>query len=609
MHSVFDIFKVLWSMHPHRFWTIWTTTLGAAVVYVTSVFKQATTPPGVAARLDLTILSPKPRTRRIGLSLMWLTLFLAIYIGVILVGEDFADHDDSLFILTTLKGHDFGLTIWPINGRFFPFALMEFNLVRHFTHTDLGYHVLPVLQVLVFSGILILIGDLNIAASAFLTVLILVTPSILFSFSTLGFEERNVLFFLLVLVLSMVRFEQTQSVGWAMLAVVSTQIMLYYKETAFLLVLGFAGGRLVLRCIQGEDTGWNHDRLWDREARLDWCLVSLAGLFLVCYFTVLGVHANLNYVYEHREPMKDIVSRYLSLDLMAWVFVVVTLWRVYRILNRRVAPSVLWDGLAFGGVCFFMGYLYLRIFTIYYLAPTDLIAVLYLGRRVIVSWKGMQLWTRAATTIVTLAILFQSTLLSTFVVFERKNAVRAKVEMASVIERQYRQLPAPHLRLFFPFSHPYSIMEFAYYLSYRNIPLDDIFLATRKVAKDSLCVSYRRLVCHAASRPSPGDLVIVFPDDEVFFTEPSTYREGGALLFSYEPRPSLPQWLYSVVGSLPLARTKYTHIARPNRWVSASMTVWKGETTPHLAGQVPASISESPLPAGGKLSRAVNDSW
>jgi hypothetical protein len=609
MHSVLDIFKILWSMHPHRFWTIWTTTLGAAVVYVTSVFKQATTTPGVPAQLDLTILSPKPRTRRIGLSLMLLTLFLAIYIGVILVGEDFADHDDSLFILTTLKGHDFGLTIWPINGRFFPFALMEFNLVRHFTHTDLGYHVLPVLQVLIFSGILILIGDLNIAASAFLTVLILVTPSILFSFSTLGFEERNVLFFLLVLVLSIVRFEQTQSVGWAMLAVVSAQIMLYYKETAFLLVLGFAGGRLVLRCIQGEDTGWNHDRLWDREARLDWCLVSLAGLFLVCYFTVLGVQANLNYVYEHREPMKDIVSHYLGLDLMAWVFVGVTLWRVYRILNRRVAPSVLWDGLAFGGVCFFMGYLYLRIFSTYYLAPTDLIAVLYLGRLVIVSWKGMQLSTRAATTIVTLAILFQSTLLSTFVVFERKNAVRAKVEMASVIERQYRQLPVPHLRLFFPFSHPYSIMEFAYYLSYRNIPLGDIFLSARSVAKDSLCVSYRSLVCHAANRPSPGDLVIVFPDDETSFAEASTYRERGALLFSYEPRPSLPQWLYSVVGSLPLAGAKYTHSTRPDRWMSASMTAWKEETTPHLAGQVPPGTSESPLPAGGKLSSAVNDSW
>jgi hypothetical protein len=307
--------------------------------------------------------------------------------------------------------------------------------------------------------------------------------------------------------------------------------------------------------------------------------------------------------------MKDIVSRYLGLDLVAWVFVGVILWRVYLILRRRVAPSVLWDGLALGGVCFFLGYLYLRLFSVYYLAPADLIAIFYLGHLVVLSWKDMQLWTRVATTTVTLAILLQTTLVSTFMVFERKNTICAKVEMASVIERQSRQHSMSHLRLFFPFSHPYSIMEFAYYLSYRNIPLEHIFLATRSVAKDSLCVSYRRLVCHAASRPSPGDLVIVFPDDGVSFTEASMYREGGAVLFSYEPRPSLPQWLYSVVGSLPLAGIKYTHNARPNRWMSASMTAWKGETTLHVPGQVLPSISESPLPAGGKLSRAVNDSW
>jgi len=609
MHFVLDIFKMLWSMHPHRFWTIWTTTLGAAVVYVTSVFRHSMTTPRAPAQIDLTILSRKLRAKRVGLPLVLLTLFLAVYIGMILVGEDFADHDDSLFILNTLRGHDFGLTIWPINGRFFPFALIEFNLVRHLTQTDVGYHALPILQVLIFTGILILGSDLNVAASAFLAFLILVTPSILFSFSTLGFEERNVLFFLLILVLSIVRHEQTQSVGWAILAVVSTQIMLYYKETSFLLVLGFVGGRLILRCIRGEATGWNLDRLWDREARLDWCLASLAGLFLVCYFAVLGFHANLNYVYEHREPVKDIVIRYLGMDLAAWVLFGVTLWRAYLILARRAEASVLWDGLALGGVFFFLGYLYLRMFSAYYLAPTDLIAALYLGRLVALSWKGMPLWTRAATTMVALAILSQTILLSTLVVFERKNGVRARVEMASVIERQYRQRAERPIRLFFPFGQPYSIMEFAYYLNYRNIPLRDMFLAARSVTKDSLCVSYRSLVCHAASRPSPGDLVIVFPDDEASFAEASRYREGGAFLFSYEPRPSLPQWLYSVVGSLPLSGAKYTHSTRPQRWMSASMIAWKEETTPHLAGQVPPSTSESSVQTGGKLSRAANDSW
>ena len=609
MHSVGEIFKILWSWHPNRFCTIWTTTLGAAVVYISSVFKQTTTARRAGAQpIHSTIFTPELKPRRIGLWLMLLTLFLAFYIGMILVGEDFADYDDHMFILTTLKGHDLGLTIWPIDGRFFPFALMEFNLIRHFTQTDVGYHLLPVLQVLICSGILILIIDSNIAASALLTILILVTPSILLSFSALGYEERDVLFFLLVLVLSIARFDETQSVGWAVLTVVAAQIMLYYKETSFLLVLGFAGGRLIFRCIQGEGAGWNRDRLWDREARLDWCLASLAGMFLVTYFVVMGVHANLNYDYEHREAMKDVVSRYFGLDLMAWVFVGVTLWRVYLILRRRVAPSVLWDGLALGGVCFFLGYLYLRLFSVYYLAPTDLIAVLYLGRLVVVSWKDMELWTRCATTMVALAIVFQTLLVSSFVVFERKNTIRAKVEMASVIERQYRQVPERPIRLFFPFGKPYSIMEFAYYLSYRNIPLRDMYLVARSVAKDSLCVNFSSLVCHAASRPSFGDLVIVFPDDEASFAEASTYREGVAFLFSYEPRPPLPRWLYSVVGSLPLAAIKYSHRTRPDRWMSASVSAWKGETAPHLAEQVRPSTWESSGRAEGELSRAANSS-
>jgi hypothetical protein len=42
------------------------------------------------------------------------------------------------------------------------------------------------------------------------------TPSILISFTGLIFPERNVLFFLACLVLSVRRFEQTKSIAWGM---------------------------------------------------------------------------------------------------------------------------------------------------------------------------------------------------------------------------------------------------------------------------------------------------------------------------------------------------------------------------------------------------------
>ena len=181
-----------------------------------------------------------------------LTAFLASYIAMTLAWEDFAFYDDSWFTLFTLKGHSIGLAIWQQQGRFFPLGYKEFNLLRHFTDTITGYHVFPIAQLLIFACILLILDDeLSIAARVALAILALLTPSILISFSGLLFWERSVLFFLACFLLSVKRFEQTQSTAWAVAAAVCAQIMIYYKETAFLLLLGFAAGRLILRCRNG----------------------------------------------------------------------------------------------------------------------------------------------------------------------------------------------------------------------------------------------------------------------------------------------------------------------------------------------------------------------
>jgi hypothetical protein len=79
-----------------------------------------------------------------------LALFLASYIALILAWEDFAYHDNELFTLGTLQGHNIPLPIWPTQGRFFPFGLQEFNLIRHFTSSITGYHVFRIIEFLVF---------------------------------------------------------------------------------------------------------------------------------------------------------------------------------------------------------------------------------------------------------------------------------------------------------------------------------------------------------------------------------------------------------------------------------------------------------------------------
>lgn len=501
---------------------------------------------------------------------MLLAVFLASYIAMILVWEDFVHYDNDLLTLYSLKGYNIPPPIWRDNGRFFPFGMQEFNLIRHFANTPIGYHLFPIVQVLIFFCILLVLdAELSITVRAGLAMLVLLTPSIFLSFSGLIWEERDVLFLLACLILSVKQFESTKAVAWAVTAVVCAQIMLYYKEVGFLLLIGFAGGRLILRCGNGQQARWDYKRLWDQESRLDVCLASLAVLFLVSYFAVMGIHGSMNYATGAHHPIAEVVLHYVWLDLLVWLFMGVVLSRTYLILRNRTAPWMLWDALAFGGVAWFLAYLYLGMYSAYYLAPVDLIAVLYVGRFVLLSWENTRSWSKVAALMLAFAVVLQHVSLSTFAAFERKNVIHARVEIASMIVARYRNGIVP--KLFFPFASSYSVMEFVVYLNYRGVPISSVALAKGATAKDARCVEYRSIICHPASEPTAGDLVIVLPDDEASLADASVYRERGSQLFSYEPRPPIPYRLYRLGASFP---GDY-NITRPDRWMDASLTVWK----------------------------------
>lgn len=588
MSFVIQILKVLWGMRPaHSFWQIWITITAAAAICVAVAVRPGATEGSQNAterRIDPILKWRQDGRPRAVAALTLLAVFLVCYIAMTLVWEDFAYYDDSQLTSSVLQGRDFATSILRASGRFVPLGLQEFNLIRHFTDTAIGYHVLPIVQLLVFSCILLVLdGELSVTARANLTILALLTPSILISFSGLIYDERDVLFFLVCLMLCVKKFEQSGSIAWAVAAAVCAQIMIYYKETAFLLLLGFAAGRLLLRCRSVPDAGWDYGRLRDKESRLDLCLASLAVLFLLYYVVGMGLfhyfedtHGTEIYGASRRLRLSVVVTEYIKLDLLAWLFVVVVLGRIYLILRHRVAPSPFWDGLAFGGVACFIAYLCLRIITYYYLAPVDLIAVLYVGRFAVLSWPKMHSWSKGVAMMLASTFLLQNFVHSAWEVFHRKNVIHENAEIASVVETRYKSGAGNDLRLYFPFSHPYVIMEFAAYLNYRGVPVEgasgkaagpnSIVLATPAVAKDGHC-DWMTIICHAASGPAPGDLVIVLPDDEASVAEASVYRERGELLFSYEPFPPIPHRLYSlslVTGKIP-----------PDRWMEGSVTLWK----------------------------------
>jgi hypothetical protein len=86
--------------------------------------------------------------------------------------------------------------------------------------------------------------------------------------------------------------------------------------------------------------------------------------------------------------------------------------------RRRVAPLPFWDGLAFGAMACFLAYLYLGMFRTYYLAPVDFIAVLFVGRFVVLSCKTMPSWGRMAAMLLVFLVLLQNAAGWAFAVFE-----------------------------------------------------------------------------------------------------------------------------------------------------------------------------------------------
>jgi len=581
LHHLLHPLKVVWSERIALFWPIWIAITAIGVMLVIWLV-----PPRETIPLDSLGSRRRDWSRAAILAVALLGLFLACYVASSLVWEDFTYYDYSHFTNGTLAGHDIPRQISPESGRFWPLGHQEFNLIRHVTRSVPGYHALHIVQLLILCGILLAFDEeLSVRDRLSLIILTLITPSILISFSGLIYAEWNIIFWLVCLVWFVKRFERTHSTAWAVAAVISSQLIIYYKETAFLLILGFAAGRLILRCWKTENGGWDFKRLRDPDGRLDMCLAFLVVPFLLYYLAVMFPNYGARYADNARLPLKQVLASYLELDLLAWVLVAVVLARFVLILRRRVALSVLWDGLAVAGIGCFAGYLTLRMYSAYYLAPVDLIAVLYLGRLAALSMKNMGSVARLCALVLLFFVLLQDLSLSAFRMYERKNVIHAKAEIGHVIEARYQSDPQDVKRLFFPYASPFGVLEFASYLNYLGVPVEQVppgsgatgsvLLVGKAIEKDGPC-GYRAFVCHPGSTPDPGDLVVVLPDDSTPTDELNLYRQGGSEpLFSYHPRPSIPGWLRPYVNRLHVVSPVYAHKQLPDPWLDASVTVWK----------------------------------
>ncbi len=459
---------------------------------------------------------------------------------MILLGEDFAWYDDAQLTEYSLRGISFPPTIWVEGARFYPLGLQQFNLIAHLTRSVAGYHAFAIAELLVVVLILLVLDDeLSIAARTVLILFTLLLPGIVVSFMGLIYMERDIVFLLVCFALSVKMFERGRSVYWALATVACAQLMLYLKEPVFLLLLGFAGSRLILR-----------KRPRGEESRLDWLLVAMSLAFLAFYAFMMLPRTSSEYLASYSKPFWETVRFYVKEDPLVWVFAAILPVRMFRILRNNATANLLWDGLACGGVLYFLAYLALRMTNEYFLAPVDLLAALYLGRLLLMSWAQMRPGFRIAAATAAVAIVYLELPLTAFKIFERKYFLHEKIAIANVILERYHRDPPSAKQLFFPFTKDFQLSEFAAYLNYRGLPIEDdlgasgpgyLQISGAKFAKVARCMGYKRFVCHPGSAADPGSLIVVLPDDDVSAAEKLLDLGSRQTLLSYNAWTHLPQ--------------------------------------------------------------------
>jgi len=381
------------------------------------------------------------------------------------------------------------------------------------------------------------------------------------------------------------RFDRAASASWAAGAVVAAQFLLYYKETCFIFLFTFAIARLIVRAREPGPIYAYSAHSSDKRGYLDLWLACLSVIYLLYYFAAMVPHPNMGYADQSRLSYVDTLAAYLRLDPLAFLLVAFVAWRFFRIFARRQQPWLLWDSLALGGVAYFFAYLRLSMYASYYLAPVDLIACLYIGRILILSYANIRRPLQLAVALAVSLLLIQQLAFSAFCVFERKNTVRAKAEMARAILSHYRRDPSAPAVVYFPFANTTLVMQFGAYLQHIGVPVDappapgarnpSVVLASAAVSTSGPCVAYEEIQCQPGVGPKAGDLVVILPDDEASTAEVAPFRDDRVVLASYSPRPALPAWIHPYLGFLRSASPHAVTQTFPDRWLDASVTQWK----------------------------------
>ncbi len=295
-----------------------------------------------------------------------------LYAGFIPFDAHLSPNDDHGFVVTTLLGKPLQFDIDPSNGRFDPLTGQEFNLVALISNNPFSYFTFNAIELLLFAGLFmdVMRGfvEKKLALLALATLLLL--PGFASAWFNLQVSERDSLALFAAFLWSYWRFANGNARTHALLAILSANLALYYKETSFIMLGSFALTRLAATEPRGNRT----------TSKLDILLLLSAMLFAVLYYVL---------IYRHRGPVlygtlpvnpllraAKNVTLYITTDpILAFLVLPLTAWRFRMILTKRSPLDAVGDPMLAAAATYMSAYLILNIAKDYYWLPAYVFAM------------------------------------------------------------------------------------------------------------------------------------------------------------------------------------------------------------------------------------------
>jgi len=305
----------------------------------------------------------------------------ALYWIYISINSSFWEPDEAIFAYRMTSGNPLFLPFMSI-GRFFPLGYQEFNVLGRFTSSADVFHAFAVGQVLL-SAVFVwfVFSRIPWRFRIWPVLAIFSIPSIFYISQSFIYTERNIILLLSVFVFCFCMFHRCQKKIYLFAALTAAFLSLFYKETVFLIILGFSltrGGYLYTQT-RRELCSIRPVRLSDFIAEL--ALIGFVLFFLSTYYifthSVISGHL-YNHVLERPLIATTIsnFSDYVTGHIIFTLFVIAYPVRIFFLSKLRFHP--IWDSLLVGALFFFTGNIILGLVGpySYYSAPGDFLIIL-----------------------------------------------------------------------------------------------------------------------------------------------------------------------------------------------------------------------------------------